>query len=267
MRKSCNRLNDSPKHHVAMFSGGAGSWAAAKRIPKKTGRLTLLFADSLIEDEDLYRFIDEAAADVGGLLVKVAEGRDPWQVFFDKRFLGNSRVDPCSRILKRELLRDWLDSNCDPADTTIYLGFDWTEAHRFERAQGYWEPWEVRAPLCDPPYIDKAQVLSELRAADIEPPRLYGMGFPHNNCGGFCIKQGMAGFRRLLEVFPARYDYHERKEQEIREFLGKDVAILRDRTGGTSTPLTLRSLREQIEAGAESEQLKLDWGGCGCFSP
>ena len=252
--------------HVVMFSGGAGSWAAAKRVAK-TGRLTLLFADTLMEDEDLYRFIDEAAADVGGLLVKVAEGRDPWQVFFDKRFLGNSRVDPCSRILKRELLRDWLDNNCDPADTTIYLGFDWTEAHRFERAQGYWEPWEVRAPMCDPPYIDKAQVLSALRAAGIEPPRLYGMGFPHNNCGGFCIKQGMAGFRHLLEVFPERYAYHEGREQELREFLGKDVAILRDRAGGTTTPLTLSTLREQIEAGAENEQLALDWGGCGCFSP
>ncbi len=121
--------------------------------------------------------------------------------------------------------------------------------------------------MCDPPYIDKAQVLSALRAAGIEPPRLYGMGFPHNNCGGFCIKQGMAGFRHLLEVFPERYAYHEGREQELREFLGKDVAILRDRAGGTTTPLTLSTLREQIEAGAENEQLALDWGGCGCFSP
>ncbi len=49
--------------HVVMFSGGAGSWAAAKRIAARP--LTLLFADTLIEDGDLYRFLDDAAADVG----------------------------------------------------------------------------------------------------------------------------------------------------------------------------------------------------------
>ena len=49
--------------HVVMFSGGAGSWMTAKRVAEKHGtdNLILLFADTLIEDEDLYRFLDEAA--------------------------------------------------------------------------------------------------------------------------------------------------------------------------------------------------------------
>jgi len=42
-----------------------------------------------------------------------------------------------------------------------------------------------------------------------------------------------------------------------------DVAILRDRRGGTLAPLSLRSLRQRIE---RDEPVDLfDIGGCGCF--
>jgi hypothetical protein len=250
-----------------MFSGGAGSWATAKRVAERHGteNLLLLFADTLMEDEDLYRFLDEAAADVGGKLVKVAEGRDPWQVFFDERFLGNSRVDPCSKILKRQLLRKWITTHLDPEQTVVYLGIDWMEEHRFTNAQAYWAPWKCEAPLCELPYITKDDVLQQLAESGIAQPRLYGMGFPHNNCGGFCIKAGQAHFKLLLEQMPERYAYHEQKEQEIRAYLKKDVAIMTDRRGGQRRPLTLKEFRERIEAQGSFD--KHEWGGCGCFSP
>jgi hypothetical protein len=42
-----------------MFSGGAGSWGAARRVADEHGTddLVLLFADTHMEDADLYRFI------------------------------------------------------------------------------------------------------------------------------------------------------------------------------------------------------------------
>ena len=253
--------------HVVMFSGGVGSWMTATRVAERAGTkdLILLFADTKMEDQDLYRFLEEAAAQVGGQLVNTAEGRDPWQVFFDTRYLGNTRIDPCSRVLKREHLRKWLTDNCDPADTTVYLGIDWSEGHRFERARPYWDPWRIEAPLCDKPYLDKGQMIAALGQFGIKPPRLYEMGFPHNNCGGFCIKAGQAHFKLLLEKLPDVYAYHEGREQELRAYLNKDVAILRDRTGGTTTPLTLKTFRERIQHGESCDET--EWGGCGCFSP
>jgi hypothetical protein len=256
-----------PLTHIVMYSGGIASWATARRVAERYGAegMILLFADTLMEDGDLYRFLDESAKDVGGTLVKLAEGRDPWQVFFDVRFLGNTRVDPCSRVLKRELLRRWLDEHYAPEEAVVHLGFDWTEVHRFERAGGYWKPWTVMAPMTEPPLIDRADLLADLRARGIEPPRLYALGFPHNNCGGFCIKAGQAHFVHLLRTMPERYAYHERREQELREYLGADVAILRDRRGGAVRPYTLRELRENVQG---EGQLALDgdeWGGCGCF--
>lgn len=218
-----------------------------------------------MEDSDLYRFVDEAAADVGGELVKVAEGRNPWQIFFDERFLGNTRVDPCSRILKRTLLRKWLEEHCDPADTVVYIGIDWTEEHRFHNARAHWEPWRCEAPLCEPPYVTKPDIMERMAEAGIEAPQLYKLGFPHNNCGGFCIKAGQAHFKLLLRTMPERYLFHERCEQQIRKDLDKDVAILRDRRGGRTKPLTLQEFRLRLER--EEEIDEHEWGGCACFTP
>jgi len=254
--------------HVVMFSGGAASWGAAKRVADKYGTadLTLLFSDTMTEDDDLYRFLAEATANVGGTYVRLADGRDVWQIFHDVKFMGNSRIDPCSRILKREICHKWVEANCDPADTTLYVGIDWTETHRLPAIKRNWAPYTTIAPLAEwQPLESKDQLLKDLEEFGIKPPRLYAMGFPHNNCGGFCIKAGMAQFRILHEFFPERYAYHEQREQELREYLGKNVSILRSRKGGKSTPLTLKAFREGLE-GKLIDVDPNDWGGCGCFT-
>ncbi len=88
---------------------------------------------------------------------------------------------------------------------------------------------------------------------------MYNKQFAHANCGG------QAHFANLLKHFPDRYQYHEQKEQELREYLGKDVTILREQVKNEKIPLTLAELRRRIES--RPQQLDLfDWGGCGCFS-
>ena len=96
----------------------------------------------------------------------------------------------------------------------------------------------------------------------IKAPRLYKLGFAHNNCGGGCVKAGQGHFGHLLKVLPDVYADWERNEEALREDLG-DVAILRDRTGGTTGPLTLRVLRERIEEGQPYDLWEV--GGCACF--
>lgn len=252
-----------------MFSSGAGSWAAAKRTVEHHGasEVTLLFADTNTEDADNYRFLHEAAANVGAPLVVLDNGgRTIWDVFHERRFLGNTRADPCSDALKRKPMRAWLEQHCDPDATAVVLGFGWEEAHRFRRAQGYWEPWRIEAPMCDEPYLFKPQVLDWLRAEGIEPPRLYAQGFEHANCGGGCVKAGQAQFRTLLRERPDTYAEWEAQEQAVRDHLGADVSILRDRTGGDTRPLTLRALRERLER-EPSLFDAADEGSCSCLLP
>lgn len=265
-------------------------------------RLTLLFADvgnesspHVGEDEDTYRFVIEAAAAVLGIrlpatfptadwltalhlidagyvpgLVRVSDGRDIWQVFHDDRFLGNSRLANCSKLLKQRPCREWLEENTDPADTIVYVGIDWSETHRLPAIEKGWDPWPVRAPLTEPPHLDRDAMQALCRDAGMEVPRLYRAGFAHNNCGGFCVRAGQAQMELLLREHPDRYAFHETEEQKLRDHLGKDVAVLRNRSTvpgspDNSRPLTLRAFRERIE---DQPNLfdPLDVGGCGCFT-
>jgi hypothetical protein len=252
-------------NRVVMYSGGIGSWAAAKRVSEKHGTesLTLLFCDTRSEHPDTYRFLRESAQNVGGELVEIADGRTIWEVFRDKRFLGNARIDPCSRILKRELADRWLQEHRDSADTVIYVGLDWSEEHRLTRLQERRHPWCYEAPLCQRPYLTKRDLHEWAEREGLRKQTLYEIGAAHANCGGGCVKMGVGGFARLLRALPETYREWEENEERLRQQLG-DVAILRDRTGGETKPLPLRVLRERIEAGYQPDLFSI--GGCGCFT-
>jgi hypothetical protein len=250
------------KNHVVQYSGGVCSFFAGRRVIERYGadQVVLLFADVLMEDEDLYRFLEETAAFLRLPVTYLRDGRNPWQVFRDERFLGNSRIDPCSKILKRQLLWNWIERNAPGA--TVHVGLDWTEDDRLQRLRNYRPGWKIEAPMTWKPLVDKPDMLVECARLGIKPCRLYNFGFPHANCGGFCIKAGQAQFRLLLEVMPERYAFHEKREHELRRFLRKNVAIMTDRRNGQRRPLTLREFRERIQRGEEHEPH--DWGGCGC---
>lgn len=255
----------SALYNVAVqVSGGAGSYCAAKFTLEEFGhdRVAFVFADTLIEDEDLYHFVQDTERVLGHPVIRISEGHSPWGVFREERMMGNSRVDPCSKILKRQLLAKWMDENCTP-DCTVVIGYDAVEDHRLQRLIPRMAPRRVRAPLIERgTWKEDAKKIVE--ADGITLPRLYTMGFPHNNCGGFCVKAGQASFALLLENLPGRYAEHEAEEEAFRAFIGKDVSIMRDRKNGVSKPLTMREFRERHQASPKLTD-RFDLGGCSCM--
>lgn len=304
---------DPALYRVVHFSGGVGSYAAARRVAARhgTGRLVLIFADTRDEDGDLYRFLVEAAGLIFGVpvgplvaqaralpethgservseiaalqaaaavalpgLAWLADGRDLWTLFRDSRYIANTRADVCSRILKRDVSDAYVRSRFRPDECVLYFGIDGSERHRFEGSPGRSPglrmrllPYRAVAPLCDDPPVSKCDLLAECERDGLDPPWLYDEGFPHNNCGGFCVKAGHAQFAHLLKRRPALFAYHADQEAALRADLGKDVTVLRDRRGGVTRPLPMAEFRRQIEAGERAPD-RGDWGkGCQCFFP
>ena len=260
--------------HVVMFSGGIGSWATAKRVAEQYGtdELYLVFSDvkgenpdpHVGEDEDTYRFVQEAAENVGGTLVWLKDGRDIWQVFKDKKFLGNSRLASCSHELKQKPARKWLEDNCDPEQTVVYVGIDWMETHRIPAIVRNYLPYVAKAPLTEKPLLDKYEMIEWAKSEGLKTPRLYDLGFAHNNCGGGCVRAGQGQFKKLLDIMPDRYAVWERKEKEMQEFLNREVTILKETKNGVTKNLSLEELRLRVTADACLFD-EYDIGGCGCF--
>lgn len=267
-----------------------------------TSDLFLIFTDTLTEDEDLYRFLIEGAFDIFGVhneellemskkvpplednedlrreyikdlsiltmkmipnFVWLIDGRNVWEIFKYKRFIGSSRFDPCSQMLKREISDKYVFKNFKPDECIIYLGIDWTEEHRYIKAKDKFYPYICKAPMTEEPYLSKEDVFQFLEERGIKKPRLYDLGFSHNNCGAFCIKAGLGHFKNLLEKMPDRFAYHEKKEQEFYDFIKRDAAVgfLRKQKDGERYYISMKQFREM----ELTEDEISDVGGCGCF--
>ncbi len=272
--------------HVVNYSGGLCSFWAAKRVIEKVGTadVVLLFADTLIEDPDLYEFNEHSSQILGVPITRICEGLTPWELFRKQGMIGNNLYPICSVYLKREPLDAWHEKNClntseeeqsqipglhdgrQPA--TIYLGFDWTEPNRLSDIRAEKPLWRIEAPMIDEPIWDKCKMRREAEKLGLKIPRLYDLGFPHNNCGGRCVRAGISHWVHLYRVLPARFLEWMVEEQETQKvMLERGVSsawftILRDRRGGTTKPMSLLQLKERIDAG---EKFPSDeWGGCGC---
>ena len=250
---------------VVQFSTGLASAEVAFRAVESEHEVVLLTADTLKEDEDNWRFAHEVHEALGAPeWVILCDGRTPMEVGRDERCVPNNRMAVCSRVLKRQLIRRYIDERWHPEEITVLLGYDWTEPHRHEASIKPWQPYSIDSPLVRPPWWQKGDFAAWRERRHIEPPRLYFTGAPHANCGGACVRGGQVEWRRLLLWNRERYLEWETDEEKTRAELGKDVAILRHRSGPSKgSPLPLQEFRERVERDATLFDTN-DLGACGC---
>ena len=238
--------------HIVSFSSGLSSALTALRVIERYGRenTTLVFMDTRFEDDDNYRFM----ADFGRVhkvsILRITEGRTPYQVSHAQHVIPNSRVAPCTARLKIEPFRAYLATL--PKPVTVHIGYDFQEMHRCAPTRANYEGlgYDVDFPLLWKPY--EFRPYEQICRVDwgIEPPQMYRMGYTHANCGGRCVKQGHGDWLRTLANFPARYAEIEEWERQMRlNPVNADYAILKRQTASGITPLTLEQLRIEYEAG------------------
>lgn len=262
---------------VCNFSGGLCSFWSAVRLIERVGRqnVILLFADTLVEDKDLYEFNSRATDYLGIPLTRISLEMKPWDLFRREGLIGNNRFPICSTKLKREPLNEWMDRNyhLNRFETPMFeeragvcLGFDHTEWHRVKEFEDEHPTWELIAPMTEPPLWDKCRIISESQKLGFKQPRLYTLGFPHNNCGGGCVRAGISHWVHLYRVLPHVYlDWEQEEQITIWYFRTRGIeplTMLKDRRGGETKSLSLFQLRQRVEAGEKFD--RNDWGGCGC---
>lgn len=293
-----------PVTYVCHLSGGVTSWGAGKRLrmQKPDAPLMMLFADTFIESDDTYRFLIHGAANIAGVPVPACayipipplelanpsprrdvlksiaalamrdipglrwiwDGRTPWEVFEDRKFMGNSRVDPCSMVLKRELLDKWTARMFTPEECVHIVGLNWDEDDRITRLQKRSLPRIFIAPLADKPQMSKKQVLEWAEAEGLPISSAYTLGLAHDNCGGGCVKAGQGHWLQILKHRPDTYAQWEEQEKGFNERRRKHYSMLQCRRGGVPKALTLEDLRIRETVGDVTTEEKLELGGCAC---
>ena len=239
--------------NIVSFSSGLSSALTAWRVFDRYGKdnTRFVFMDPLFEDEDNYRFMADFERRFDVEIIRLSEGRNPYEVSRDESVIPNQKLAPCTFRLKIQIFKKWLvQQEKDTDHITIHIGYDFSEMHHCEATRRNYEAlgYTVDFPLLWQPieYRSYTQVCRE--DWGIDPPRMYEMGYTHANCGGRCVKQGQGDWLRTLANFPERYAEIEQWETEMRDHpKRKDYALLRSQTNGNTTPLTLRELRERYE--------------------
>jgi hypothetical protein len=117
-----------------MFSGGAGSAYVAYQMVQTHGKenCKLFFTNTLWEDDDNIRFMEEIAEYIGIEITEVVDGRSPEEVFYENKFLGNSRLAKCSEELKVRQTLIYMEELRDNEDIEpiLYFGIAPHEKHR-----------------------------------------------------------------------------------------------------------------------------------------
>lgn len=273
-------LKDKTKHIVSL-SSGMSSAIVGELVIRKYGieNCIFCFMDTTIEDEDNYRFLDEYTkkmrlfgdgqsiidllptrnedykrierkvtrqTNIGGILnnvVCMTEGRTPYQVAEDRKIIPNSKIAPCTFILKINPFRYYLydlsrgndiqswknqktklpserfkrkekDASTIVQPITVHIGFDFSEIHRCKATTKSYTAigYGIDYPLLWKPYITQDYKSYIEQNWGIEAPLTYKYGFSHANClgdsttGGGCVKQGVSDWVRLFVNFPERFE-------------------------------------------------------------
>jgi 3'-phosphoadenosine 5'-phosphosulfate sulfotransferase (PAPS reductase)/FAD synthetase len=245
--------------YAVSLSGGLASALAAERAISRYGREAVLlwFADTQEEDEDLYRFLHDLMARWGGLLYYYTDGRRPLDIAEEKQIIPCNQLAPCSFELKVRPYRTFIQAMRELP--TVMIGLDYWESRRLKTTRTSYAKAIPEAIVEYPllwPQVERRPLVQVCRDDwQIEPPRLYVLGFPHNNCGGACVRQGRGEWERLYKHFPERYAAREEWEQAQRAKGGARAnwafCAVQERRVKRSLPLA--EIRARLESGEQAE--------------
>lgn len=244
------------QHIVSVGGGLSSTMELPERVIQRYGRgdnVHFIMARLPNEDPDVWRLTAAVEDWLAIKITYIGHNMTPWDVFFKERMMGSSRIDPCSRILKREALDRWvrdLSLAVGDADVTLNVGITYGEAHRLVAITAGFKRrgWQTSAPLAHDPTVTRDYLMEKCRRLFGFVPRLYEYGFNHNNCSGACVKAGHKEWARLLRFLPDVYDWWEQNEARFQREIGTEATILRDRRGGVTKNYSLRQFREEMQA-------------------
>lgn len=241
------------KYVVSVGGGISSTLLLPLRAIERYGRdnVDLVMAWLPNEDDDVLRLI-KAVENLTGKIVKmIGSGETPFDVFFRVGIMGNSRIDPCSRELKRETVARYMLENYDKQETIMLVGITAHESSHVDRRvaiRANWEKqgWKVEFPLAEDSDLTREKQIELCQRLVGFVPKLYKMGFSHNNCGGACIKAGQAQWARLLWYKPETYAEWRDNERLFQEKKGTGATILRRMVAGKTQPLSLADYEQEL---------------------
>ena len=197
---------------VSWFSAGVSSAVATKLAIADIDKIIYQHIDD--QDEDTLRFVTDCEAWFGKPIeiiqspLKTVEAACRY-----RHYVAGPTGAACTRMLKRELRKEWEYQNLFFAWPAYVWGFDVNEQDRADQRKREMPDCRHRFPLIENG-LTKSNAHGLLAAAGIRRPKMYDLGFPNNNCVG-CVKGGKAYWNLIRRLRPDVFWQRAIMEREI----------------------------------------------------
>jgi hypothetical protein len=189
---------------VCWFSCGAASAVATKlAISDNAGKLPLVVARCIVREEhpDNDRFANDCEAWFGvpitNLMNEAYDG-SIHAVIEKRKYVSGVGGAPCTGLLKKQVREEFQR----PTDRHVF-GYCAEEQDRWDHFLDA-NNIDAISPLIDRG-LEHADCLAMVKDAGIKLPKMYKLGYQHNNCIG-CVKATGAGYWNKIRVdFPAQF--------------------------------------------------------------
>lgn len=205
---------------VSYFSGGVSSAVATKLAIKEIDMIVYTHIDD--QHPDTMRFVKECEAWFGGpVTILQSRFKTVDEACRRASFIRGPTGAPCTRILKREVRKDF-EALFDQKIRAVW-GLDAGEPQRIDRIKDSMPDHEHLFPLADK-RIHKQQAHEILKASGIKRPEMYELGYHNNNCVG-CVKGGAGYWNKIRVDFPEVYESRSKLERLIGYSIIKDAYL------------------------------------------
>lgn len=213
--------------------------------------VVLLFHDTKEEDVDTYRFNVEMAARLDLPITERSDGRSVSELFEDEGAIANNRMAFCSRILKADQSKKYIQElRRSGVDEIIkVIGFSAHEWQRVQRATAHAESdgIVVRFPLIEDG-VTKQQCADWCLSMGVRPSSMYQWS-EHANCVG-CVRGGKAYWLKVKENRPDVFEARSEQERRFGHTILKDISL---------PQLAVTGLKRKV-----SQREAIDIGACEC---
>lgn len=202
--------------NIVWFSCGAASAVALKLAVISLRDVTAVYCDTGGEHEDNLRFLLDVQQWCGITVVinKSVRFVDHLDCCEQMNYWGNLQGAPCTVNLKKKVRENYQR----PGDVHIF-GYTNEEKQRAAafviRNRGLKTKWILIENK-----LDKASCLSIIQRAGLDLPKMYLLGYDHNNCIG-CVKGGMGYWNKIRRDFP----YVFKRVALLERKMGKSILL------------------------------------------
>ena len=203
---------------VVWFSCGAASAIAAKYAVKKYDNCEVVYYDTGGEHPSNIQFLKDIEKWIGrGItILKNDKYKDHFEVFEKEKYLNGIKGARCTTELKKKLRIKY-----QRPDDIHMFGYTLEEKHRAEKFESFNPELFVDWILISKE-ITKENCLGMLWQSGIKLPKMYDLGYNHNNCIG-CVKGGKGYWNKIRKDFPEHFSKMAKIERKINHSIFRDM--------------------------------------------